>query len=142
MKMEPMTIDRVSKRLTALLQASGKTQAEIAHEAGYPRANIVAMMKMGVTKVPLKKAGALAKALDADPAHFTRLALETYAPETYDAIRGCLGELVSVNELEILTTIRRASKDGDPKITTELEERLTEIFRHPTSAGAGSAGRT
>jgi hypothetical protein len=134
-----MPHDPVTKRICALIEASGKSQVEIAEAVGYPRANIIAMFKMGATKVPIAKVGLLAKALDADPAHLTRLALETYTPGAYDAIRECLGELVSRNELEILGAIRSASENGDPKLSRELEESLSKLFAVGAGAHAGGS---
>ena len=67
-----------------------KTQREIAAEAGYEKPNIISMFKYGEAKVPLDKIPALAKALEIDPAHLFRLALEQYWPALGETIRGDL----------------------------------------------------
>lgn len=123
-----MKKDRLTTRITALIQASGKSQAQIAEEIGYPKGNIIAMFKMGVTKVPLNKVGPLAKALDTDPADLVRLALATYYPDTYETVKKHLGELVSKNEVEILRTIREAACDGDPKMGSDQMDALISLF--------------
>jgi hypothetical protein len=68
-----------------------KTQREIAVEIGYDKPNMISMFKRGEVKVPLDKIPLLAKAVQADPAHLFRLALEQYWPdmgETIDTIFG------------------------------------------------------
>lgn len=123
-----MRLDKVAQRVSALLEVSEKSQRQIAEEIGYDRPNIIAMFKMGATKVPLTKIGPLAKALNADPGHMMRLALETYSPETYEAIKDHLGDVTSEHEREILKVIRKASGNGDPKLTTKQEEALEKLF--------------
>ena len=80
-------VDKASTNITIAdfiadrLAESDKTQREIAAECGFDKPNIITMFKNGSTKVPLNRIGALAKALDADPAHMLRLA--TYARIVY-----------------------------------------------------------
>ena len=64
------------------LAESDKTQREIAQECGFEKPNIITMFKQGATKIPLNRIGALAKAIDVDPAHLLRLAMKEYMPET------------------------------------------------------------
>ena len=123
-----MDFDAVTKLLTALIAASGKSHATIAEEVGYAHANNIAMLKMGLMRVPLKRVGPLAKALNADPAHMLRLVLETYSPETLEAITDCVGHLISRRELEILKVLRRYSKNTDPPLLAGQEEELARLF--------------
>ena len=67
-----------------------KTQREIAAEIGYEKPNMISMFKRGEVRVPLDKIPLLAKAIDADPAHLFRLALEQYWPGLGETIRGIL----------------------------------------------------
>jgi len=74
------------------IEASTKTQKEIAREVGYPSANIITMMKKGETKVPVSRIPALAKALDIDTSELIDIALKEYHPE----LRTCLREFYGV----------------------------------------------
>src|SRR5690554_5309731 len=53
-----------------------KNQGEIATEAGFIHTNMLAMIKNGSSKLPLDRVPALARALDTDPRHLFKLALE------------------------------------------------------------------
>jgi hypothetical protein len=93
-----------------------KTQREIAAEAGFNRPNIISMFKSGETQVPLDRIPAFAKALEADPAHIFRLAMQDYWPELRAVVDGIFGRnMASANEIEIfLTKWRAATRDADP----------------------------
>src|SRR5947209_7699722 len=75
-----------------------KTQREIAVEIGYDKPNMISMFKRGEMKVPLEKIPALAKAVEADPAHLFRLALEQYWPSLGETIQTIFGRTVTANE--------------------------------------------
>jgi hypothetical protein len=60
------------------------------------------MFKHGEVKVPLDKIPALAKAIEADPGHLFRLALEQYWPELAATVAEIFGRVVTANEEEIL----------------------------------------
>ena len=77
----------VAEYLAAQIALSGKSQADIAREVGYDRPNVVNMMKQGVTKLPINKISAFAKALKVDPAHLLRIVMSEYLPETWEAIQ-------------------------------------------------------
>lgn len=98
------------------LAESDKTQREIAAECGFETPNIITMFKNGSTKVPLNRIGALAKALDADPAHMLRLAMREYMPDTWESIEDTLkSTLLTANELKLLRAYREATGDSDPE---------------------------
>lgn len=117
----------ISRRIDQL--ASKKTQKEIAKEIGYDKPNIISMWKAEDTKVPIDKIPALAKVLDVDPANLFRLALKQYWPEDAKIIADLFGAVVSQNELAILETIRKATKNADPTLTPAMAAKLKEIFR-------------
>lgn len=101
--------------LAERLAQSSKTQREIATECGFEYPNIIAMFKMGTTKIPLIHVGPLAKALDADPAHFLRVVMTEYMPETWDGIENIMhGCILTANELELVRLFRTATDDKDP----------------------------
>jgi len=64
----------VEKRILEL--RARKSQAEIAHDAGFVNPNVLTMIKQGGTKLPLDRVPALAKALDADPRRLFLLAFD------------------------------------------------------------------
>jgi transcriptional regulator with XRE-family HTH domain len=67
--------------LAHALHVSGKTQSEVAREAGFARPNVISMMKTGRTKIPLDRIPLLAQSLGVDERRFLRIALEEYHPE-------------------------------------------------------------
>ncbi len=96
------------------LAESDKTQREIAAECGFETPNIITMFKNGSTKVPLNRIGALAKALDADPAYMLRLAMREYMPDTWDAIEDILQSTVlTTNELKLVRAYREVTGEND-----------------------------
>lgn len=98
------------------LAETDKTQREIAAECGFETPNIITMFKNGSTKVPLNRIGALAKALDADPAHMLRLAMQEYMPNTWESIEDTLKcTLLTANELKLIRAYREATGNADPE---------------------------
>lgn len=83
----------VMEFLTQAIDGCGKTQSQIALEAGFPRSNIITMFKQGRTKVPIRKVPALAKALGIEPVVFLRVVLNEYQPELLETLEGVLGPL-------------------------------------------------
>ncbi|MDB5660356.1 MAG: family transcriptional regulator [Cypionkella sp.] len=114
---------------TRILQLKPKTQAEIAHEAGFHNANVLSMIRSGSAKMPLDRVPTLAHALDCDPALLLRLALDQAVGSTAaNAIVEIFGTPVSANERAWIEEIRSASKDTDPRITTRSRTALRGIF--------------
>lgn len=120
----------VAEYLAQQIHLSGKTQAEIAREAGFNKPNIITMFKQGATKLPMGKIGPVARALEVDPLHLYMLAMQEYEPETWEALRDSVlrQPLVTNNELEILQVIRQ-SRVSNPKLRTDEErQRLLEVI--------------
>jgi len=65
-----------------------------------------------LTRFPL-----FARALNADPAHLLRLALEQYWPEWKKVINEILEALSAKMKLRFLLAIRKATGDRDPKFS-------------------------
>ena len=106
-----------------------KTQREIAAEIGYDKPNILSMMKQGETKVPLDKIPLLAKALNVDPAHLFRLALEQYWPGLGSTITQIFGQLASKHEEEIfLTKWRIATGNMDPAPNAKIDAAVDRML--------------
>ena len=83
MSTTPYADSRLAKYIDLRIsQLHHKTQADIAHEAGFRNANFITMLKMGNAKLALDRVSAFAKALEDDPAMIMRLAIEqTHGPE-------------------------------------------------------------
>jgi transcriptional regulator with XRE-family HTH domain len=84
----------VAEYISGQIDLCGKSQKQIAEEVGFPKANILTMIKHGTTRVPIHRAPALARALGVDPAKLMRMALAEYSPEILEAIEGSLGPIV------------------------------------------------
>jgi hypothetical protein len=99
----------------------GKTQKQIAEEAGFQKPNIITMFKKGDTKLPLEKIGRIAKAIEVDPIHLMCMCLREYMPETFWEIEKMFGQpVLTANELEILEIVRR-SNVVNPRVRTDQE---------------------
>lgn len=107
-----------------------KTQKEVAFEIGYDKPNIVSMWKAGTAKVPFEKLYLLARSLDVDPALLLKLALaQNWAnPGAQEAIEKIVGHIVTDNEAEIVRFIREQTKNSNPSLTPELQEKLSMAF--------------
>ena len=87
------------------------------------------MFKYGEVKVPLDKIPALAKALEVDPAHLFRLALEQYWPALGETIQGIFGRIATENEFELLIKPwREATGDADPAPNARLQNVVAETM--------------
>ncbi|MBL6426570.1 MAG: hypothetical protein HOY44_03465 [Maritimibacter sp.] len=110
------------------ISASGRKQKHIAEDAGFPKPNVISMMKLGATKVPIDRIPALAEALGADADEFLDLALREYHPEIYDVLTD--GELgLSDDELMLVTIFRTAFAGSTLPMTQDVSELIAKIFR-------------
>lgn len=100
----------VAQFLSEQIDRSGKTQKQIAEESGFDCANMITMMKQGLSKVPLNRVGAIARALDIDAAEFMRMVMAEYMPCTLAAIEEIL-PMLSESERRLIRTLRRIRKD-------------------------------
>jgi len=104
----------VAEFIAERLANSHKTQREIAEECGFEKANVVTMLKSGTMKLPLNRGGAMARALDADPAYLLRLAMREYLPDAWEAIETTLqSTALTANELNLVRAYREVTGDND-----------------------------
>lgn len=117
------------RALALWIDASGKTQREIAREIGYPRPNVVSMLKTGSMSLPLLKVPVLARCLGVDPAVMMRRAIAEYEPELL-AILDRLGmQPVTRNEMGIIWFVRLVSDGEDPALVSdEQRDHLRAAF--------------
>lgn len=104
-----------------------KTQAEIAHAAGFITANSLAMIKRGSTKLPIDRVPALAAALEVDAAYLLRLTLaqSDMAGAVYSEI---FGKIVTQNEMGWIEELRASSENTDPRITSKGRAAIRGVF--------------
>lgn len=120
----------VAQYLTFHLEATHKTQREIALEIGYDKANLITMFKQGLTKVPLHVAPKLAKAIGVDPVYFLRMCMREYMPDVLESIEDTIGAFPTQNETKVLKLLREVTKEEDyPVATKEQERTLREAFK-------------
>lgn len=112
----------VAEFLTLGIEASGKSQAQIAQEAGFNKPNIITMLKQGKTNLPQGKIGPLARALGVDAIQLWQLAMREYTPETAEAVDAMYKQpVLTENELAVIKALRAAGglpirKLGDSEI--------------------------
>lgn len=119
----------LSELLREYIDASPKTQREIAAEIGYDHPNVISMLKQGHMKLPLDKAPAMAAALDVDKATLLNDVLREYHPKAYIAILQCLGPILTDNEAALVACARDFSGGVVPPLNAELEEGLAALLR-------------
>lgn len=107
----------VAEFLTKRIDASDKTQRELAEEIGFECPNMLSMLKSGSAKVPLNRVGAIAVALDIDPVELMHRVMAEYMPETLAAIQEILPGL-SRGEREVIQALRRikGKSNADPVV--------------------------
>jgi hypothetical protein len=105
---------RFVRTISDLINASEKTQRQIAYEIGYDRPNIITMFKQGTTRLPVDKVALLAVSLNADPIELLRLWLEEYEPQMLAAIEQHQRLLLSAREREWIKESRQRFPDGLP----------------------------
>ncbi len=76
----------VAEFVTQAIAATGKTQLEVAREAGFDKPNVITMIKQGSTKLPIPRVKAMARALEVEPLVLLKLCLKEYHPEMYDVL--------------------------------------------------------
>lgn len=112
----------VAEYISIQIGLCGKTQAEIAAQAGFEKPNIISMIKKGSTKLPLDKVGNFAKAIGVDAIHLFKLCMQEYQPDTWREIENIINQpVLTANEIEIIETIRRA-KVINPQLRTDEEQ--------------------
>jgi hypothetical protein len=84
----------VAEYIAAQIKVCGKPQKQIAEEVGFPKANILTMIKQGNTKLPIPRVNALADALEVPRAKLMKMVLSEYMPDVLAAIEDALGEVV------------------------------------------------
>ena len=106
-----MTSNKTANYLSNAIENCGLTQREIARRAGFPKPNVISMMKTGHKKVPIGRIPALADALDVSAFAFLRTAMLEYEPELWDILTKALGGPLRKNEELLLSVLDIADPD-------------------------------
>jgi hypothetical protein len=114
--------------LDEAIRNSPRTQAEIAARAGFPKPNVLSMMKLGQTKVPLVRIPGLAEALDVDRTEFLEIALAEYHPEVYEILTDVLGLPLDRDEENLVALYRMANVDGNIRFDGPLRDATAALF--------------
>jgi transcriptional regulator with XRE-family HTH domain len=123
-----MSVPTVAERLTHAINASPLTQREIASRAGFPRSNVISMMKSGEMKIPLDRLPGLARALDLDPAAFLGHALREYHPDVHEALQQVMGVPLTADEVKLVRMYRRANARGTLSLEGTLLRRIRSLL--------------
>ena len=118
----------VAEFLTRAIAFSGKSQRDIAREAGFERPNVISMMRSGEMKVPLDRVPSLAEACLVDPAYFLRLALAEYHPEVYGILLDTLGDPLTRNERNWLACYQLVAMEGEIEMTAEVTSGALDLL--------------
>jgi hypothetical protein len=119
----------VAEYLEKAIDFSGLTQRELAEAVGYTKPNIISMMKLGQTKIPIEKVPAFAKALGVDRAHFMRLVLQEYMPVVWDTVQSVMGEMLTDRERKWLELLREVDPGAELNLDTTTIASVREALR-------------
>jgi len=87
----------VAEYLALHIGRSEKTQAQIAEESGFPKSNVISMLKNGQTKLPIARIPAFARSLNVCEHELFYLAMREYNPDWLAVI-----ERLFVSKLELM----------------------------------------
>lgn len=98
------------------------TNVMVAEALGYPRPNVIAMLRQGSMKLPISKVPALAQVLEVDPAALLRAVLREYEPAALEVIESTLGaaSLLSESEVALVRFVRHQLSEHDVPLVGEL----------------------
>jgi hypothetical protein len=122
------TAKTVAEFIDQQIEWTEKSNLQIADECGFPKSNIVSMIRYGKTKLPMNRVGRMAKALEVDPVFFLGMVMAEYDPEGWAVIRGVIAKpVISANEQGWIEVIRKLSPE-DPAVTVAAEECLKKAL--------------
>jgi hypothetical protein len=130
---------KVANLIDARINELGKRQLDIAAEAGFNKPNIITMIKQGKTRLPLDKVGPMARSLELDPVQLLHLWFDEYEPETWDAIREQLDNLLTAREMAILAAVRSGSAIACDGVLSPCQQEALARFIDSLSPGSDLA---
>jgi hypothetical protein len=127
----PFANSSLAKYLSRTLDAIKdiKTEQQIADEIHYHEATYISMFRRGEVRVPFEIISALAFAINANPAHLLRLALEQYLPDLEAIFLEFFGTIATAGEEGILLSKWRAARGNiDPASTPAIERAVDRMI--------------
>lgn len=118
---------RFVRHIDKLINASGKTQRQIAVDMGYDKPNLITMFKQGTTRVPADKVPYLADSLEVDRLDLIRMWFEEYDPSTWEVITKNMGMALSANERSWVANMRKFFTHGIPPWDEMVEQALKPV---------------
>ncbi|ODM49730.1 hypothetical protein A9320_28300 [Ruegeria sp. PBVC088] len=110
------------------IEATDKTQRDLARDAGLPHPNVLSMMKTGECKVPISRIPTLAAALGVDASDFLETAMQEYHPEIWMTLKEDYKPLLDEAERKLIDIYQTASFAGRIPMTTALLDALHGLF--------------
>lgn len=128
---------KVAALIAERIEATGQLQKDVAAKVGFPKPNIITMLKQGKTRLPLDKIGPMARALETDPIQLLQLCMEEYHPTTWRAIAPFMESAFTEEEVRLLNALR-ASVGGPFLAAVHGEsrtyfEKFIQSLRSPSS---------
>ena len=80
------TSSHVANVIRSAIDASDKTNAEIAAECGFGAPNMISLITTGRSKMPIGRVKHLARSLDLPVAELAELVIREYQPELWDLL--------------------------------------------------------
>ncbi len=119
---------KICEYIAGLIAASDKSQIQIAEECGFPKPNMITMIKQGASKVPYDKIPALAKSLRTDGGKLMRMAYLEYEPKKLKAIEECLGLILSDSEKDLISQLRNNVRADDISFSAGKNKEALNAF--------------
>lgn len=110
------------------IEATGKTQRELARDAGLPHPNVLSMMKTGECKVPISRIPKLSAVLGLDAGRFLEIAMQGYHPEIWMTLKEEDKPMLDESERKLIDIYQTASFAGPIPMTTALLDALHGLF--------------
>jgi hypothetical protein len=130
------TKGQTAEFLSEIIRYSGRTQAEIARDAGFSHPNVLSMMKLGHMKVPLDRIPDIAGACGILERDFLRVAMEEYHPEIWGVLRETFDDMLTEPENELLAIFRLFNSEEQIVFDHELVTVLASVFTLAAAKGA------
>lgn len=126
--MSATNASQTAAHLTAAIEASGRSHAEIAKDIGMKYPNVISMWATGVTQVPFETIPRLARALGTDPSAFLDIAMGEYHPALANALIEAGHLTYEPYERKLLEVCRRVTEGREMPWSDELECALYGLF--------------
>lgn len=131
----------VADIIRAAVDGSPKTQKRIAAESGFKNANVISMLKCGVTRLPIARAPSLAHSLGLDSRELLRACIREYSPDEYQALSEAFDIDLTADEIRIIHELRRVSRQLQIAALSDVSRGLLNEFLSSLRAESHSLHR-